>query len=76
MPTAHVSLLGWCNTARKYGASTFQLAVVNEATIDESCDNLVPDTTICLGQTGYDCTKVYTVVANEWVGFHARLVHG
>lgn len=49
----------------KYGVSTFQLALVNEATIDENCDNLQPNTTICLGVAGQDCTKVYTVVKND-----------
>jgi len=49
----------------QYGASTFQLALVNEATIDENCDNLVPGETICLGIEGYDCTEYYKVVAND-----------
>lgn len=51
--------------AHKYGVSTYQLALVNEATISESCDNLQPDQEICLGIEGHDCTKVYTVVADE-----------
>lgn len=52
-------------SAHKYGASTFQLALVNEAVIAENCDNLEPDQTVCLGITGTDCTKVYTVQNNE-----------
>lgn len=55
------------HAARQYGVSTFQLALVNEATIDENCDNLSPNQNVCLGFTGEDCTKVYTVVANEYV---------
>jgi hypothetical protein len=52
-------------TAHKYGVSTYQLALVNEATISDNCDNLEPNQEICLGIEGHDCTKVYTVVANE-----------
>ena len=51
--------------AETYGTSTFQLAIVNEASIDENCDNLTPGETVCLGIEGQDCTKVYTVVPNE-----------
>ena len=51
--------------AHKYGVSTYQLALVNEATISDNCDNLEPNQEICLGVEGHDCTKVYTVVANE-----------
>jgi len=49
----------------RYGVSTFQLALVNEASISENCDNLTPGEIICLGIQGQDCTKVYTVVAND-----------
>jgi hypothetical protein len=38
---------------------------VNDAVIAENCDNLAPGQTVCLGIDGVDCTKVYTVVANE-----------
>lgn len=51
--------------AHRYGVSTFQLALVNEDVITENCDNLQPNQDICLGITGHDCTKVYTVVENE-----------
>ncbi|KGB78511.2 hypothetical protein CNBG_4349 [Cryptococcus deuterogattii R265] len=51
--------------SRQYGVSTYQLALVNDATIDENCDNLAPDESVCLGIEGQDCTKVYTVVAND-----------
>ncbi|ORX36354.1 hypothetical protein BD324DRAFT_628452 [Kockovaella imperatae] len=56
--------------SNKYGASTFQLALVNEADIDENCENLQPGETICLGVAGQDCTKVYTVKSGdtcEWL---------
>jgi hypothetical protein len=53
------------HVATKYGVSTFQLALVNDASIDEQCENLMPNQTVCLGVSGQDCTKVYTVVANE-----------
>ncbi|TYJ54646.1 hypothetical protein B9479_004680 [Cryptococcus floricola] len=56
--------------SRQYGVSTYQLALVNDAEIDENCDNLQPDQSVCLGIDGQDCTKVYTVVANDtcaWV---------
>ncbi|KAL7419666.1 hypothetical protein Q5752_005580 [Cryptotrichosporon argae] len=49
----------------QYGVSTFQLALVNDAEIDEDCDNLQVNSTVCLGIDGQDCTKVYTVVAND-----------
>lgn len=57
--------LGLTFSAHKYGVSTYQLALVNEATISENCDNLQPDQEICLGIEGHDCTKVYTVVPDE-----------
>ncbi|WWC60092.1 uncharacterized protein I303_102656 [Kwoniella dejecticola CBS 10117] len=51
--------------SRKYGVSTYQLALVNDATIDENCDNLQPGQVVCLGIEEHDCTKVYTVVADD-----------
>ncbi|RSH84377.1 uncharacterized protein EHS24_005897 [Apiotrichum porosum] len=48
-----------------YGVSTFQLALVNDATIDENCENLQIDQVVCLGVEGQDCTKVYTVVEDD-----------
>jgi len=56
-------------SATRYGVSTFQLALVNEAVVTDNCDNLQPDQTICLGIEQHDCTKVYTVVENEYVEF-------
>lgn len=54
--------------SHRYGASTFQLALVNSAVIAENCDNLMPNQTVCLGITGTDCTKVYTVKPNDSCG--------
>jgi LysM repeat protein len=45
--------------------STFQLAAVNSALIDERCGNLVPGGTLCLGRQGEDCTDVYVVKPND-----------
>ena len=53
--------------ATQYGTSTFQLALVNEAAIDENCDNLETGQVVCLGIASQDCTKVYTIKANESV---------
>ena len=64
-PSSSQPSVSTLTAAHRYGVSTFQLALVNEDTITENCDNLQPDETICLGITGHDCTKVYTVVENE-----------
>ncbi|EIW69077.1 hypothetical protein TREMEDRAFT_57084 [Tremella mesenterica DSM 1558] len=64
--TAVVQAGDTCDSiSRQYGVSTFQLALVNEASIDENCDNLNPGDTVCLGVEGVDCTKVYTVVEDD-----------
>ncbi|WVR07328.1 hypothetical protein IAU60_004369 [Kwoniella sp. DSM 27419] len=52
-------------SSRKFGVSTYQLALVNDAVIAENCDNLEPNQIVCLGIEGQDCTKVYTVVADD-----------
>ncbi|KAN0082728.1 hypothetical protein V8E55_008523 [Tylopilus felleus] len=41
--------------------STYQLAVVNEGVIDTACDNLQPNSSICLGWEGEDCDTTYVV---------------
>ncbi|KAG6328517.1 hypothetical protein ID866_10572 [Astraeus odoratus] len=41
--------------------STYQLAVVNYPNIDPGCTNLVPGSTICLGNEGEDCQTTYVV---------------
>jgi len=64
--TATIQAGDTCDSiSHKYGVSTYQLALVNEATISDNCDNLEPNQEICLGVEGHDCTKVYTVVAND-----------
>lgn len=45
--------------------STFQFALVNDATVDENCDNLQPGQVVCLGVNGQDCSKIYTVVEDD-----------
>ncbi|TFK61871.1 hypothetical protein BDN72DRAFT_849307 [Pluteus cervinus] len=45
--------------------STYQLAVVNNGVIDNSCSNLSSNTTICLGWTGEDCSTTYTVEEDD-----------
>ena len=70
-PTPHETTLrpipqsSFHHAATTYGTSTFQLAMVNEASIDENCDNLEIGGTVCLGIDGQDCTKVYTVKTGE-----------
>lgn len=54
-----------CPAATRYGVSTFQLALVNTPAINDNCDNLMPNQTVCLGIEGQDCTKVYTVVEGD-----------
>ena len=44
-----------------HSTCSYQLATVNEGIINEACDNLPVDQTICLGITGQDCTTTYTV---------------
>lgn len=45
--------------------STYQLAAVNQGTIDSTCNNLVPGETICLAQSGQDCGHVYVVALGD-----------
>jgi len=47
------------------GVSTYQLAVVNNGTVDDECSNLVPGEKLCLGYQGSDCNIVYVVVAGD-----------
>lgn len=44
--------------------STYQLAVVNP-TIDPGCGNLLPGQTLCLGNTGEDCSETYPVQVDD-----------
>ncbi|KAJ3576826.1 hypothetical protein NP233_g155 [Leucocoprinus birnbaumii] len=45
--------------------STYQLAVVNHGIVDDSCSNLMPGDSICLGWPGEDCTNTYVVQDND-----------
>jgi len=45
--------------------STYQLAVVNDDTINVECNNLNPGATICLGWTGEDCSTTYVVQLDD-----------
>jgi hypothetical protein len=42
----------------------YQLAVVNPS-IDPGCGNLLPGQTLCLGNTGEDCSETYQVQADD-----------
>jgi len=42
----------------------FQLAT-NNAGIDESCSNLQPGQTLCLGTQGNDCTTTHVVASSD-----------
>ncbi|KIJ94064.1 carbohydrate-binding module family 50 protein [Laccaria amethystina LaAM-08-1] len=44
--------------------STYQLAVVNRS-IDPGCGNLLPGQTLCLGNTGEDCSETHQVQADD-----------
>ncbi|THG94856.1 hypothetical protein EW026_g6694 [Hermanssonia centrifuga] len=51
-----------CNAiSAELDVSTFQLAYVNNATIDAACDNLALGEPLCLGITGQDCDVVRVV---------------
>ncbi len=40
---------------------SFQLATVNKGKINDQCTDLQPGATLCLGNTGEDCTETYVV---------------
>lgn len=46
-------------------ASTYQLAAVNSGVIDSTCSNLSPDSSICLGTEGEDCSTTYVVQSGD-----------
>jgi len=48
-----------------HNVSTYQLATVNNPTIDDTCSNLAINQTICLGTTGEDCSTTYVVAPND-----------
>lgn len=45
--------------------STYQLAIVNNGTINPYCDNLYPDEVICLGIAGQDCSTTYVMQSGD-----------
>jgi len=45
--------------------STYQLAHVNNGTIDAKCDNLKAKETLCLGTKGQDCKTTYVVQTGD-----------
>jgi len=56
--------------AHKYGVPVYQFALLNDEEVVDACDALPAGITVCLGVSGYDCTQIYTVVANdtcEWI---------
>ncbi|KAF8591712.1 carbohydrate-binding module family 50 protein [Ramaria rubella] len=80
LATSAVALTFPANCARNYtvkagdtcdsisavqNVSTFQLANVNEGTIDPACDDLFPTEVICLGIIGQDCTNTTVVTDDE-----------
>ncbi|THH17969.1 hypothetical protein EUX98_g9033 [Antrodiella citrinella] len=46
-------------------ASTYQLAVTNNPSINSDCSNLQPGQSICLGFVGQDCTTTYVVQGGD-----------
>ncbi|KAF8996032.1 hypothetical protein BDQ17DRAFT_1411965 [Cyathus striatus] len=55
----------WCDTiSAAKNVSTYQLAVVN-SDINTDCTNLIPNKSICLGNTGEDCSTTYVVKAGD-----------
>ncbi|TFK47267.1 hypothetical protein OE88DRAFT_787581 [Heliocybe sulcata] len=51
--------------SQKNNVSTYQLAVVNYGKIDQTCSNLNPGDSLCLGYPGEDCTTTYTVQKDD-----------
>ncbi|PIL31050.1 hypothetical protein GSI_05746 [Ganoderma sinense ZZ0214-1] len=49
----------------KENVSTYQLATVNNATIDAGCDDLFVGESLCLGITGQDCDVTHVVVSGD-----------
>ncbi|ETW84901.1 hypothetical protein HETIRDRAFT_426061 [Heterobasidion irregulare TC 32-1] len=49
-----------------FNASTFQVAFVNQNTVDAACDNLHVGEVLCLGVVGQDCTTTHTVVSGDF----------
>lgn len=64
MPSAY-SLTCLPYAARTYSVPTYQLALVNNGTVNPGCTNLWVDQELCLGWNGMDCQTTYTVVSGD-----------
>ncbi|TFK47429.1 hypothetical protein OE88DRAFT_1738720 [Heliocybe sulcata] len=49
----------------KEGVSTYQLAFVNQGTIDATCQNLYVGESLCLGIVGQDCGSVHVFYSGD-----------
>jgi len=54
--------------AQKNFPLSFQLAAVNSGLINSKCTNLVPNSELCLGNTGEDCQTTYVVKSGDTCG--------
>ncbi|KAF8237457.1 hypothetical protein L208DRAFT_1247667 [Tricholoma matsutake] len=48
--------------------STYQLAAINPS-INPTCSNLMPGSTLCLGYSGEDCTATHVVASDDTCDF-------
>ncbi|KZT25485.1 carbohydrate-binding module family 50 protein [Neolentinus lepideus HHB14362 ss-1] len=61
-----VNLGDTCNAiSADQDVSTYQLAFVNQGTIDAACDNLAEGEPLCLGIVGQDCGSVHVVYSGD-----------
>ncbi|KAM5538374.1 hypothetical protein V8D89_007976 [Ganoderma adspersum] len=51
--------------AAKENVSSYQLAIVNDGTIDIGCDNLSVGESLCLGIVGQDCQVTHVVAPGD-----------
>ncbi|KAI5448910.1 hypothetical protein NCC49_006026 [Naganishia albida] len=51
--------------SRTYNVPTYQLALVNNDTVNAGCTNLQISQELCLGWNGMDCQETYTVVSGD-----------
>lgn len=51
--------------SRQYNVPTYQLALVNNGTVNSDCTNLQISQELCLGWNGMDCQETYTVVSGD-----------
>ncbi|KZP31873.1 carbohydrate-binding module family 50 protein [Athelia psychrophila] len=48
-----------------FNVSTYQLAYVNNGTIDAACDNLAEGEPLCLGFADQDCIQTHVVISGD-----------